>query len=144
MWPSDNSRESSPSYCRFVQVFCRLGVRPCPQESSQTRAIVHTGRCRVLRIGNKPGPRVSGIYLSFFSRSPISNLVFHPWNDRERYVERVSCSNFIRGIALGKVVTSEGLTEFVQSGKFTQVTNHKPGAAPPLETVKAAPTLDVK
>lgn len=46
---------------------------------------------------------------------------------------------------MGKVVTSEGLTEFVQSGKFTQVTNHKAGeGAPKLETVKAAPVLDVK
>lgn len=46
---------------------------------------------------------------------------------------------------MGKVVTSEGLTEFVQSGKFTHVTNHKAGEkAPALETVKGTPTLDVK
>jgi hypothetical protein len=43
-----------------------------------------------------------------------------------------------------KVVTSEGLTEFVQSGKFNKVDPHKPGAAPPLEVVKAAPTLELK
>lgn len=45
---------------------------------------------------------------------------------------------------MGKVVTSEGLTEFVQSGKFTQVTDHKPGETPKLETVAPTPTLDVK
>jgi hypothetical protein len=46
---------------------------------------------------------------------------------------------------MGKVVTSEGLTEFVQSGKFTQVPNHKAGnGAAPLETVKGTPTIDVK
>lgn len=46
---------------------------------------------------------------------------------------------------MGKVITSEGLTEFVQSGKFTQVTNHKAGEkAPALETVKGTPTVDVK
>src|SRR6185437_13499618 len=50
---------------------------------------------------------------------------------------------------MGKVVTSEGLTEFVQSGKFTQVPNHKPGKsnngeAPALEVVKPTPVIDVK
>jgi hypothetical protein len=49
---------------------------------------------------------------------------------------------------MGKVVTSAGVEEFVREGKFTQVANHKPGKsngdAPPLETVKAAPTIDVK
>lgn len=47
---------------------------------------------------------------------------------------------------MAKVVTSEGLTEFVQSGKFTQVTNHKAGSdgASPPEVVKPPPTLDVK
>jgi hypothetical protein len=49
---------------------------------------------------------------------------------------------------MGKVVTSEGLTEFVQSRKFTKVENHNrangTGGAPPLETVKGTPTLDVK
>lgn len=47
---------------------------------------------------------------------------------------------------MAKVVTSQGLTEFVQSGKFDTVTNHKAGQkaeAPPLETKKEAPTLDV-
>jgi hypothetical protein len=49
---------------------------------------------------------------------------------------------------MGKVITSEGLTEFVTSGKFTQVTNHKPGKpvgeAPALEVVKPAAVIDVK
>lgn len=48
---------------------------------------------------------------------------------------------------MAKVVTSQGLTEFVQSGKFESVTNHKAGQKtdpPPLEAVKTAPTLDVK
>lgn len=49
---------------------------------------------------------------------------------------------------MGKVITSEGLTEFVQSGKFTQVPNHKAGKpngeAPALEVVKPAPIIDVK
>lgn len=41
---------------------------------------------------------------------------------------------------MGKVVTSAGLQEFVQSGKVTHVTDHKPnGKEPPLE-VKQAPT----
>lgn len=46
---------------------------------------------------------------------------------------------------MAKVVTSQGLTEFVQSGKFDTVANHKKGnsEAPPLEAVKAAPTVDV-
>lgn len=47
---------------------------------------------------------------------------------------------------MGKVVTSQGLTEFVQEGKFEKVANHKVGQAsdaPPLEAVKAAPTIDV-
>lgn len=47
---------------------------------------------------------------------------------------------------MAKVVTSQGLTEFVQSGKFDTVANHKkgqPAAAAPLEAVKVAPTLDV-
>jgi hypothetical protein len=45
---------------------------------------------------------------------------------------------------LGKVVTSEGLTEFVQSGKFIKVENHKAGnGAAPLETVKGTPTIDL-
>lgn len=49
---------------------------------------------------------------------------------------------------MGKVVTSEGLTEFVQTGKVTHVPNHKPGKsngeAPALEVVKSAPVIDVK
>lgn len=46
---------------------------------------------------------------------------------------------------MGKVVTSEGLTEFVTSGKFTHVPNHKAGEkAPALETVKPIPTIEVK
>lgn len=49
---------------------------------------------------------------------------------------------------MGKVVTSEGLTEFAQSGKFTKVENHNKangtGGAPKLETVPNTPTLDVK
>ncbi len=49
---------------------------------------------------------------------------------------------------MGKVVTSEGLTEFVQSGKFTSVQNHNKkdgtGGAPKLESVPNTPTLDVK
>jgi hypothetical protein len=47
---------------------------------------------------------------------------------------------------MAKVVTSQGLTEFVQEGKFQTVANHKKGQsneAPPLEAVKAAPTVDV-
>lgn len=47
---------------------------------------------------------------------------------------------------MAKVVTSEGLTEFVQSGKYTQVENHKPGKAndaPALEVKKDAPTTDI-
>jgi hypothetical protein len=47
---------------------------------------------------------------------------------------------------MAKVVTSEGLTEFVQSGKFTHVENHKPGKAadaPALEVKKDAPTTDI-
>lgn len=47
---------------------------------------------------------------------------------------------------MAKVVTSQGLTEFVQSGKFDTVVNHKAGqkAEPaPLEAVKVAPTVDV-
>src|SRR5260370_39874775 len=47
---------------------------------------------------------------------------------------------------MGKVVTSQGLTEFVQSGKFDTVANHKAGQkseAPPLEAVKNAQTLDI-
>lgn len=46
---------------------------------------------------------------------------------------------------MAKVVTSQGLTEFVQQGKFDTVANHKKGqpTAAPLEAVKVAPTLDV-
>jgi hypothetical protein len=47
---------------------------------------------------------------------------------------------------MGKVVTSEGLTEFVQSGKFTHVENHKPGKtadAPPLEVKRETSTTDI-
>lgn len=47
---------------------------------------------------------------------------------------------------MAKVVTSQGLTEFVQDGKFETVANHKAGKAaeaPPLEAVKPAPTVDV-
>lgn len=47
---------------------------------------------------------------------------------------------------MGKVVTSQGLTEFVQQGKFETVPNHKAGQkaeAPPLEAVKVAATVDV-
>jgi hypothetical protein len=47
---------------------------------------------------------------------------------------------------MAKVVTSQGLTEFVQEGKFQQVANHKKGQAaeaPPLEAKKEAPTLDL-
>ena len=44
-----------------------------------------------------------------------------------------------------KVVTSEGLTEFVQSGKHEKIAPLKQGESPPkLEVVKATPTLDVK
>jgi hypothetical protein len=43
-----------------------------------------------------------------------------------------------------KVVTSEGLTEFVQSGKHERIAPLKQGENPPkLEVVKATPTLDV-
>lgn len=47
---------------------------------------------------------------------------------------------------MAKVVTSQGLTEFVQQGKFETVANHKAGQKPdlpPLEAVKSAPTVDV-
>lgn len=44
---------------------------------------------------------------------------------------------------MAKVVTSAGLQEFVQEGKFDRVAPLKKGEAPPLETVKAAPTLEV-
>jgi hypothetical protein len=47
---------------------------------------------------------------------------------------------------MAKVVTSEGLTEFVQSGKFTHVENHKPGKsteAPPLEVKRETSTTDI-
>lgn len=47
---------------------------------------------------------------------------------------------------MGKVVTSQGLQEFVQEGKFTHVENHKPGKsndAPALEVKKDAPTTDI-
>lgn len=46
---------------------------------------------------------------------------------------------------MGKVVTSQGLTEFVQSGTVTHVPDHKPNGngAAPLEVKKDAPTLDV-
>lgn len=46
---------------------------------------------------------------------------------------------------MGKVVTSQGLTEFVQSGTVTHVPDHKPKAngAPPLEVKKDAPVVDV-
>lgn len=47
---------------------------------------------------------------------------------------------------MAKVVTSEGLQEFVQSGKFTHVENHKPGKtadAPALEVKKDASTTDI-
>src|SRR5690348_942497 len=48
---------------------------------------------------------------------------------------------------MGKVVTSQGLTEFVQSGTVTHVPDHKPkanGEAPALEVKKDAPVVDVK
>lgn len=45
---------------------------------------------------------------------------------------------------MGKVVTSEGLTEFVQSGKHEKIAPLKKGEAPKLETVKPSPTVDVK
>lgn len=47
---------------------------------------------------------------------------------------------------MAKVITSQGLTEFVQQGKFETVANHKAGQKsdpPPLEAVKEAPTIDV-
>lgn len=47
---------------------------------------------------------------------------------------------------MAKVVTSQGLTEFVQEGKFETVANHKPGQKadpPPLEAVKPTSTVDV-
>ena len=43
-----------------------------------------------------------------------------------------------------KVVTSEGLTEFVQSGKHEKIAPLKAGEAPKLERVKPTPTVDVK
>lgn len=48
---------------------------------------------------------------------------------------------------MGKVVTSQGIVEFVQTGKHETVTNHKPGQsndAPTLEVKKDAAPLDVK
>lgn len=46
---------------------------------------------------------------------------------------------------MGKVVTSEGLTEFVTSGKFTHVPNHKAGSnGTALEVLKQPVTVDVK
>jgi hypothetical protein len=42
-----------------------------------------------------------------------------------------------------KVVTSEGLTEFVQSGKHEKIAPLKAGEAPKLETVKDTPTLEI-
>lgn len=46
---------------------------------------------------------------------------------------------------MGKVVTSQGLTEFIQSGTVTHVENHKPGKSTtaPLEVKKDAPTTDI-
>lgn len=46
---------------------------------------------------------------------------------------------------MGKVVTSEGLQEFIQSGTVTHVENHKPSRAPavPLEVKKDTPTTDI-
>lgn len=46
---------------------------------------------------------------------------------------------------MAKVVTSEGLQEFVQSGKYTHVENHKAGKAdaPALEVKKDTPTTDI-
>jgi hypothetical protein len=47
---------------------------------------------------------------------------------------------------VAKVVTSQGLTEFVQEGKFQTVANHKKGQAaeaPPLEAKKEAPMVDL-
>src|SRR5271168_348745 len=53
--------------------------------------------------------------------------------------------NIGRSYYMGKVVTSEGLTEFVTTGKFTHVPNHKPGEkAVQVDVVKPTPTLDVK
>lgn len=39
---------------------------------------------------------------------------------------------------MGKVVTSQGLTEFVQTGKVTHVPDHKPEGAKPAEAAKPA------
>jgi hypothetical protein len=44
---------------------------------------------------------------------------------------------------MAKVITSEGLTEFVQSGKYTHVENHKPGKAAALEVKPAPTTTDI-
>lgn len=45
---------------------------------------------------------------------------------------------------MGKVVTSAGLQDFVQSGKVTHVTDHKPnGKEPPLEVKQAAPVAEL-
>jgi hypothetical protein len=41
---------------------------------------------------------------------------------------------------MGKVVTSQGLQDFVSSGKFEQVTDHKPGKAPEVK-VEAKPEV---
>lgn len=46
---------------------------------------------------------------------------------------------------MGKVVTSEGLTDFIASGTVTHVPDHKPkanGEAPALEVKKDAPVVD--
>lgn len=49
-------------------------------------------------------------------------------------------------VFLGKVVTSEGLTEFVQSGKFIQVPDHKAGDAvkPPEKPVEETKPVETK
>lgn len=46
---------------------------------------------------------------------------------------------------MGKVVTSQGLVEFVQTGKAEVVPNHKPGSteAPALEVTKGTPELNL-
>jgi hypothetical protein len=46
--------------------------------------------------------------------------------------------------AMGKVVTSQGLTEFIQNGKFETVKDAKPnGEAAALEVVKPPPTVEL-
>lgn len=45
---------------------------------------------------------------------------------------------------MGKVVTSAGLQDFVQSGKVTHITDHKPnGKEPPLEVKPATPVAEL-